>query len=441
MLVVPVALHLLQLGPSGVGILTGVAAAGAVVALPVTSRLIGRRRLALPCAASFAACGLFIAVVGAASAPLRIGECVVIAGWGCAMALADSTSLSLLHRLVRQKTLVPVISMLEAVKLALEGVGALLGAVGFYVFGLRATLIIGGLTLPLLLLFWWRRVVETDSAADDHSRIVALLYGVPLFHVPDMVFLEDLASRAIPLQESEGSAVVTLGEQGDTFYVIAAGHVRIEINDYPVGELGPGSSFGERALLRNNPRAATVVAATPLELFALDRENFLAAVTGSEDLRGADMRAQEDASPDKWTTIALASSLGAISLFSRMDPSGLRRIAEVCLFESWSTGDVLTEQGTEDESLFVVLSGTARVVVDGTAVGQVQSGDSFGEIALLHAVPRRATIEAVTAMTTSRLHRADLYRSLGTSPDDKTIEEMLGFEHLSSPGMEQPEAE
>ena len=127
-LVVSVALHLLELGPSGVGILTGAAAAGAVVALPITARLIGRRRLALPCAASFAACGLLISVVGGADAPLRIGECIVVAGWGCAMALADSTSLSLLHRLVRQKTLVPVISMLEAVKLALEGVGALLGA-------------------------------------------------------------------------------------------------------------------------------------------------------------------------------------------------------------------------------------------------------------------------------------------------------------------------
>ena len=169
------------------------------------------------------------------------------------MALADSTSLSLLHRLVRQKTLVPVISMLEAVKLALEGVGALLGAVGFYLIGLRGTLVLGGLTLPVLLVFWRRRLVETDSAADDHSRIVALLYGVPLFHVPDMVFLEDLASRTTQTSVQKGAAVVTLGEEGDTFYVIASGHVRVEIDGYPVGELGPGSSFGERALLRNNP--------------------------------------------------------------------------------------------------------------------------------------------------------------------------------------------
>jgi CRP-like cAMP-binding protein len=435
-LVVPVALHLLELGPSGVGILTGAAAAGAVVALPITARLIGRRRLALPCAASFAACGLLISVVGGASAPLRIGECIVIAGWGCAMALADSTSLSLLHRLVRQKTLVPVISMLEAVKLALEGVGALLGALGFYLIGLRGTLVLGGLTLPVLLVLWRRRLVETDLAAGDHSQIVALLYGVPLFHVPDMVFLEDLASRASLTSVPKGDVVVTLGEEGDTFYVIASGHVRVEIDGFPVGELGPGASFGERALLRDNPRAATVVAATQLELFALDRDNFLAAVTGSEDLRNSNARSREDASVDRWTTAALASSLSRISLFSRMDQAGLRRIAEVCLFETWSPEDLLTVQGNEDESLFLVLSGVARVLVDGEVVGQVQSGDSFGEIAMLHEVPRRATLEAVSAMTTSRLDRGDLYRALGAAQNEKTIEEMLGFEHLSNGGTE-----
>jgi CRP-like cAMP-binding protein len=64
--------------------------------------------------------------------------------------------------------------------------------------------------------------------------------------------------------------------------VIAAGQALVSRDGEVIRELGPGDVFGELALMLDVPRTATVTALEPVQLRALAREPFLAAVTGNQ---------------------------------------------------------------------------------------------------------------------------------------------------------------
>ena len=71
-----------------------------------------------------------------------------------------------------------------------------------------------------------------------------------------------------------GRTIIRKGEPGDAFYAIRSGQVEVIADERTVTVLGPGSYFGEVALLLDVPRTATVRARTPVRAFRLEREGF-----------------------------------------------------------------------------------------------------------------------------------------------------------------------
>jgi CRP-like cAMP-binding protein len=134
--------------------------------------------------------------------------------------------------------------------------------------------------VPVLVVWLWPSLRRIDAEAVIAEEPLKLLRKIEIFaQLPEPV-LEGLAAGATAISVAADGVVVSRGEAGNHFYAIAAGKAEVERDDGTTRELGPGDFFGEIALLRDVPRTATVRALEPLRLFAVEREEFLTAVTG-----------------------------------------------------------------------------------------------------------------------------------------------------------------
>jgi hypothetical protein len=146
--------------------------------------------------------------------------------------------------------------------------------------GAKAALIGLAILLPLALTAFGRRLLDVDRHADVPVVEIALLRSLPLFAPLAAPEVEALARSLEPVDAPVGAAVVREGDPGDRFYAVADGELDVTQRGERVRTLARGDVFGEIALLRDVPRTATVTPTAPSRLYALDKEPFLAAVTG-----------------------------------------------------------------------------------------------------------------------------------------------------------------
>jgi CRP/FNR family transcriptional regulator, cyclic AMP receptor protein len=92
------------------------------------------------------------------------------------------------------------------------------------------------------------------------------LKQVPLFAACSRSDLQLVARRAEDVRVAAGTTIVNEGDDGSEFFVILDGTARVSRQGCKIATLGPGSGFGELALLEKAPRKATVVADTDMEL-------------------------------------------------------------------------------------------------------------------------------------------------------------------------------
>jgi MFS family permease len=97
--------------------------------------------------------------------------------------------------------------------------------------------------------------------------------------------------------------------------------------------------------------------------------------------------------------------LHALPIFAALGPREVELLAEHVRPLDVAAGDAVITEGAVGDRFFVIEGGTAEVTQAGRPLRSLTDGDYFGEIALLRAVPRTATVTAVTPMRLLTLDR------------------------------------
>ena len=280
-LIVVMALETLDLGKPGIGFLNSAVGVGGLVGGVVAVVLVARTRLASAFGAGLALAGFGVAAI--AIFPTAAAALIFLGLTGLATTIVDVAGLTLLQRTVPDEVLTRVMGVVQSVFVGTIGLGAVLTPVLIGLLGNRWAIAAVGGPLAAGALLAWPRLRRLDAHLASAPEHAGLLHAISIFRPLPPAIVEQLAHDTRPLHAAPEEDVIRQGDKGDLFYVIVRGEAEVRIDGKPHHTLHAGDHFGEIALLRDVPRTATVVALTALDLLTIDREDFIAAVTGHSE--------------------------------------------------------------------------------------------------------------------------------------------------------------
>jgi len=125
-------------------------------------------------------------------------------------------------------------------------------------------------------------VISSDVEVKRTMYICQFIKNCPVFQGMSLGDLTEVAQHMESRHFAAGAEIIRQGDAGDRFYLMHSGAVSVMVRRdgvaTRVAELKSGEFFGEVALLRDEPRNATVTAVTDVETFSLTKDQFLAAL-------------------------------------------------------------------------------------------------------------------------------------------------------------------
>lgn len=279
----------LGLDEGGYGVLLAALGVGGVLSAIVNGRLSTSTRVSFIVVATGGA--VCASQLGYAAIEL-VGLAVIVSMIaGAAMVTAEVVAETALARIVPSEVLGRIMGVFDALSVAAMVLGALLAPLLIAGTSLRTSfLALGAITLgiTLLCLGALRGLDQlSQQRAQALASRVAVIEGLPITQGVPRLVLEQLASASQICPIPDGVNVVVQGAPAHAFYVVIEGSVVVHRDGVVLAHLGAGECFGERGLLDNAPRNATVTTEVPSRILRLEGAVLLDALQSSATLVSA----------------------------------------------------------------------------------------------------------------------------------------------------------
>jgi len=307
-----------------------------------------------------------------------------------------------------------------------------------------------------------QEVLSSAEQNDEYMMRMRFLLQVPLFKRLPKDEQPKLASCCRSEKFAEGATIVRQGDIGDAFYVLQKGQavVSVELPDgteKQLAKLGPGDYFGEKALLTSELRTATIHAETKIETLTINKKNF-DDLGLSDKLKFADRKAQKESAgakdegvheptektPEQREFIKTALSQNEnLNAYGTVPDQKINALLDAMWQEPVLKGKRIMKEGDIGaEFFFVIEEGCFEVLVSGVigdtkevlalqkgktkVVDVLKRGSTFGELAIIYLVPRRATIVCTQPAKVWKIDRRQ-FKAIMTSSSEAKQKEFIKY--------------
>ncbi|GIY09501.1 hypothetical protein CEXT_454211 [Caerostris extrusa] len=200
----------------------------------------------------------------------------------------------------------------------------------------------------------------------------------------ETIQIREITDCMYPVVFEQDKVIIKEGEIGSVVYVMEEGAIEVTKGDEQMCILGPGSVFGELAILYNGTRTATVTAISECRLWAIERQCFQTIMMRTGLVRQA-----------QYTDF-----LKSVPTFRRLPEDMLIKIADVLEETSYKDGEYIIRQGARGDTFYIISRGMVKVTKSDPGqsneifIRTLKSGDFFGEQALQREDVRTANIIA-----------------------------------------------